>query len=135
MNSIMRVPVILFAAAALACADPVAPVTDREYTAVATGESHTCGLAVDGTAYCWGAGRSGQLGNGQLGDSPRPALVIGGHVFRSLSLGLNHTCGVAADGITRCWGSNAQGQVGSLSPRSSAIPLPVVVRLFMTLNR
>ncbi len=98
------------------------------FDSLEAGEAHTCGLTADGAAYCWGAGRSGQLGNGQAADSPRPVLVVGGHVFRSLSLGTVHSCGMAADGITRCWGSNANGQVGSLGGRGSATPLPVLVR-------
>src|SRR5690606_19781984 len=32
------------------------------FVALAAGRAHTCGLAADGTAWCWGANDAGQLG-------------------------------------------------------------------------
>jgi alpha-tubulin suppressor-like RCC1 family protein len=98
------------------------------FDSIEAAESHTCALTRDGTAYCWGEGRSGELGNGQSGDSPRPVLVVGGDVFKALSLGLSSSCGLTADGITKCWGSNARGQLGGLGGHSSAVPVPVLVK-------
>ena len=107
---------------------PVQVTGGLVFDSIEAGESHACGLTHDGAAYCWGAGRSGQLGNGQLADSPRPVLVVGGDVIQSLSLGMGHSCARAADGVTRCWGSNAQGALGSLGGRASAVPVAVIVR-------
>ena len=36
---------------------------------------HTCGLAVDGSVYCWGANGRGQLGDGSFNDSSVPVMV------------------------------------------------------------
>jgi alpha-tubulin suppressor-like RCC1 family protein len=38
---------------------------------------HTCGIATDGFAYCWGANESGELGDGTTRDSPLPVKVAG----------------------------------------------------------
>jgi len=107
---------------------PAAVTGGLTFTTLVAGEAHTCGLTTDGAAYCWGAGRAGQLGNGQSADSPRPALVVGGQVFRSLALGTAHTCARAGDGATWCWGGNGEGQLGGLAGRAAARPVPFVVR-------
>ncbi len=39
---------------------------------------HTCGVAIGGGAYCWGAGGWGLLGNGSTVDKLVPTLVSGG---------------------------------------------------------
>jgi alpha-tubulin suppressor-like RCC1 family protein len=38
---------------------------------------HSCGLATDGTAYCWGANVEGELGNGSTNPSNVPTKVAG----------------------------------------------------------
>jgi alpha-tubulin suppressor-like RCC1 family protein len=38
---------------------------------------HTCGLATDGAAYCWGANVEGELGNGSMNSSTVPEKVAG----------------------------------------------------------
>ncbi len=106
--------------------DPTPVVGGLVFDSIATAESHSCALTADGAAYCWGAGRAGELGNGQSADSPRPVLVVGGDVFKALGLGLSSSCGLTAEGVTRCWGSNARGQLGSLAPRGSAVPVAVL---------
>ncbi|MDR2155118.1 MAG: hypothetical protein LBE78_08860 [Burkholderiaceae bacterium] len=41
---------------------------------MATGGYHTCAIASDDQAYCWGNNDAGQLGNNH-GGSPRPTPV------------------------------------------------------------
>ena len=48
---------------------------------------HTCGVTTAGTAYCWGSGSEGQLGNGSTADKLVPTLVSGGLTFASVSAG------------------------------------------------
>jgi alpha-tubulin suppressor-like RCC1 family protein len=107
---------------------PAAVSGGLTFTSLAAGDAHTCGLTADGGAYCWGAGRSGQLGNDQSSDSPRPVLVVGGQVFRALALGSSHSCGWSADDAVWCWGDNTAGQLGVLAGRSADAPVPVLVR-------
>ena len=47
-------------------ATPVAIVGGRRFTSVAGGQQHVCGLTAEGAAYCWGSGRYGQLGMGEM---------------------------------------------------------------------
>lgn len=81
------------------------------FVSVVTGWMHTCALAEDGEAYCWGAGFAGQTGLGQstavITPSPVPLPQL-----QSISTFNQHTCGLSGDGSIYCWGSDDSGQVG-----------------------
>lgn len=86
----------------------------KRWVSVSAGGEHTCGLASDSTAYCWGSGGSGRLGTGDDDDRLTPAPVLGGIPFRSISAGGDHTCAIAyADSTVYCWGRNFYGQLGN----------------------
>jgi alpha-tubulin suppressor-like RCC1 family protein len=82
------------------------------FTDLAAGSSYTCGLLGDGSAYCWGANFSGQLGDGTLVSRSLPTPVAGGLSFSSLAAGVVHTCGLTSGGVAYCWGDNQNGQMG-----------------------
>lgn len=65
------------------------------------GESHVCGLGMDGLAWCVGDDSSAQLG--EL-DSLGPV--------RSISTGARHSCALTESREVMCWGDNEYGQVG-----------------------
>jgi alpha-tubulin suppressor-like RCC1 family protein len=88
------------------------------FSSVTVGGWHTCGLTPDGSAFCWGAGGAGRLGNGAGADSHIPLPVAGGLTFKVLSLGLRNTCGVATLGAAYCWG----GMLGTGVERGGADP-------------
>ncbi|MCX5985064.1 MAG: hypothetical protein NTX54_00895 [Chloroflexi bacterium] len=54
---------------------PVAVSGGRNFTALAAGGQHTCGLVSGGTAYCWGGNSEGQLGDGSQTDRTAPVAV------------------------------------------------------------
>ena len=89
---------------------------------LSAGSDHTCGLTPDGSAYCWGANGSGQLGDGTTPARLPQAVVSGGVRFQSLSAGDDYTCGLDAGGLAYCWGANGSGQLGdgTLSESSDA---------------
>ncbi|HKP49122.1 MAG TPA: hypothetical protein VJU17_03835 [Gemmatimonadales bacterium] len=107
---------------------------------IAAGVFHTCGLDVNGAAYCWGNNPYGQLGNStNLGITivNPPTAVVGGLVFTSLTVGTWHTCGLTAAGEAWCWGANWSGQLGNptnsgVSDAANPAPLPAAAGLTFT---
>ena len=106
---------------------PVAALGGRKFSILVTGRYHSCGLDSSGSAYCWGANTSGQLGDGTRELRAAPVAVSGRLVFTTLAAGWQHTCGIVSNGMAYCWGYNANGQLGD--GHSSPIPAvePVAV--------
>jgi alpha-tubulin suppressor-like RCC1 family protein len=124
------------------------------FAQVSAGGMHTCGVATDHRAYCWGWSRTtptlvtGGLRFTQInagtytacgvtttgraycwGSSLSPMAVPGGHLFRQVSTGVSHTCGVTTDDRAYCWGDNVWGQLGNgtSDPSGNSHPMPVAV--------
>jgi len=98
----------------------------RGYKAVEACETHTCAIATDDRAYCWGRNRKGQLGNGTLTNHTAPVAVARGLTFRQISAGYEHSCGVTADNRAYCWGQNPLGQLGDGTTTQRTKPQAVV---------
>ena len=95
------------------------------YTAVATGDSHSCGVVTDGKVYCWGQNLYGQLGNATQMDSPVPVEVPGLRGAEAVVAGSSHTCALLHDGTARCWGQKHQGQLGDGTTTNRAAPVRI----------
>lgn len=101
---------------------PVTVAGGTRFRALSAGATHTCGLsAADGTAYCWGDNRFGQLGDGTTTDRPAPVPVLGGRRFVAITAAGDirqverwnaHTCAIGTDSLAYCWGDNRFGQLG-----------------------
>ena len=88
------------------------------FTAVTAGEYHTCGLTNTGEVYCWGAGESGQIGNGDFVDSDVPYLVPLPSNLKAVSVAAakEGSCAVMDDSSVYCWGStDSNGQVSTFN--------------------
>ena len=82
---------------------------------VTTGSAHACALDANGSAWCWGSGQYGELGNNSTGfglNWKYAVQVMAGTTFRSLAAGDRHTCGIGTDNRVYCWGDNEYGQLG-----------------------
>src|SRR5712664_3419082 len=99
---------------------PVAVSGLATATRVVTGAEHACALLEDSTVRCWGAGDSGQRGDGTFNNSSTvPVAVVGSNGAGALTgavtvvTGGYHSCALLGDGTMWCWGRNTQGQLGN----------------------
>jgi alpha-tubulin suppressor-like RCC1 family protein len=96
----------------LPCATTPRPVAGGlRFQLIAAGAVHTCGLTVEGSAYCWGMNDIGQLGTTVANEScPRgpcsrvPTRVQTERTFRALTAATLHTCALDGSGAAFCWG-------------------------------
>jgi alpha-tubulin suppressor-like RCC1 family protein len=88
------------------------------FASIAAGDPTSCGVATDGTGYCWGDNGYGAVGNGvaSTDDVLVPTAISGGLKFASISVGGVFACGLTTDGAVYCWGSNTYGQLGTGKP-------------------
>jgi alpha-tubulin suppressor-like RCC1 family protein len=104
---------------------PVPVVVGVKFASIAAGGYHTCGIATNGTAYCWGRNTAGALGDGTTTDRLAPVPVSGGLTFTSIDAGLDFTCALTASGAAYCWGVNNLGQLGVGNTTSQLAPTAV----------
>jgi alpha-tubulin suppressor-like RCC1 family protein len=57
------------------------------FTALSAGENFNCALDVNGSAWCWGQGLSGVLGDGSQADSTASVQVTAAERFVTLRAG------------------------------------------------
>jgi alpha-tubulin suppressor-like RCC1 family protein len=100
---------------------------------VSVGYQEACAVSTAGNAYCWGAGTSGQLGNGSTSsDNHYPVEVVGlggsgvlGSVT-SIGVGMSGACAVANANVY-CWGLSSLGALGNNNATgTTGIPVEVL---------
>jgi alpha-tubulin suppressor-like RCC1 family protein len=87
-------------------------------TQIDGGGASACALGSLGAAYCWGAGATGQLGNGLGTSSNAPVAVttsgeLSGVILAQVSVGNNFACALDTNANAYCWGLNSSGQLGN----------------------
>ncbi len=92
---------------------------------IVAGGRHTCLLAEDGRAYCWGGNDRGQLGSGSMERLVTPSPVSADLRLTSIAPGLTHSCAIARGGTAWCWGANDRGQLGDGSSTARSAPVRV----------
>lgn len=88
----------------------------------------TCVWSAEGDARCWGAGDTGQIGDGMTSTRTTPVRVSGldDAVQVAVPRGQGHTCARRRDATVACWGANDRGQLGDGSNEMRTTPTPVV---------
>jgi hypothetical protein len=104
-------------ATALTQWNAVAPFVQTQWTELAVGRDHICGLTQTGAPYCWGRNNVGQLGTGADTVQLTPIRVVlpadqtAG--WTSVVAGSEHTCAVRQqDSTVWCWGANDLNELG-----------------------
>ncbi len=84
------------------------------------GGASCCGIATNGSTYCWGVNSGLTLG--QHTNSFYPVHILTPSPLVSLSVGGDEACGLDAQGKAWCWGKNNRATVGdgTRTPRSTA---------------
>jgi alpha-tubulin suppressor-like RCC1 family protein len=94
--------------------DPVLVSTVTDFKYIDVGFQHSCGIDTSGTAYCWGRGTDGELGDGtNTSSQTTPSAISSPTNFVQISAGYNFTCGVTDDGKGWCWGKDDDGELGN----------------------
>lgn len=118
---------------------PVLVSDTLRFSVLETSQWHTCGAALDGSTWCWGANEYGELGTSaalDLCDIPGfwlgpctgvPQRVDSAPTFTALaaSVGNGRTCGLTSEGEAWCWGFGLGGQLGDGSSSNSVQPVAV----------
>lgn len=108
---------------------PAQIVGSTAFRRIAAGGTHTCGVATDGAAYCWGRWVDGALGSTARSTGfsvTTPSLVAGARFWAGLATGSDHSCGISAN-VVYCWGLNDVGQVGDGTTITRTAPTAVTL--------
>ena len=109
--------------------------TELRFLAVVAGGIDSCGVTLDGKAYCWGSPQEGRLGTGSAdaanksADKAVPTAVAADLLFATVTPRSWHTCGLSSNGAAFCWGgAGVHGVLGAPnSIRADFVPVPVRV--------
>jgi len=100
----------------------------RDWTFVATGQGHGCGIRAPGRLYCWGRNTDSQLGQGVTNPQEMRAPVqVGGDAdWVSVGCAQSTTCARKRNGSLWCWGAQSSGAlaVGDVAPRLTPAQVP-----------
>jgi len=104
----------------------------RQFRQVDAGLYHSCAVTTGDRAFCWGNGRSGQIGDGKPYLRFWPRAVAGGLSFTRVSTENFHTCGETTNNRAYCWGDNTSGQLGDGTTTRRLTPVAVAGGLFFS---
>lgn len=108
-----------------------APTEGASILQISTGYPVTCALLSDATAWCWGDGVVGALGNGDVQSSSVPVSVLDERRqdalqgITQIAVGQNFACALLDSTEVRCWGYGNDGQLGNGGWGNSALPVAV----------
>jgi alpha-tubulin suppressor-like RCC1 family protein len=96
-----------------------------DWIQVSAGNGHSLGVRSDGTAWAWGLGSYGRLGDGTTFNRSSPVSVVGGFTdWIQVSAGGGHSLGIRSNGTAWAWGNNTRGTpnaVGQLGDNSNQL--------------
>ena len=97
-------------------------------TEIDAGGDTTCVVLTGGAVSCWGAGRAGQVGSGDVNAAndaaSAPVALPGPGTAEHVSVGVEAVCAVLTDFTFSCWGSDEAGVVGdgAIEPGTQLVP-------------
>ncbi len=95
-----------------------------QYSSISAESAHTAAIDANGSLWTWGAGDSGQLGNGTTEDSAVPVKVMDNVVC--VSCGTDFTAAIDANGSLWMWGYGGSGQLGNGAEEDLLTPTKIM---------
>ena len=89
-----------------------------------------CAVTSRAEAWCWGAGPSGELGDGALHPSAVSAVRVSGLVYATtITTGELFACAIDTHETEAvwCWGDGSLGTLGNGATGDSSVPVPIVL--------
>jgi len=105
---------------------PSEVVGKHVFRQIEVGGRHSCAVTTSDKAFCWGNGRSGEIGNGHAYLSFWPRAVSGGLQVRRVTTGVSFSCAEAVNNKAYCWGFS-NGVLGNGNPSGAPVLTPVAV--------
>jgi alpha-tubulin suppressor-like RCC1 family protein len=98
-----------------------------DWCGVSAGINHSLGVRTNGTAWAWGLGCQGRLGDGTTVSKRSPVSVVGGFTdWCGISAGTTHSLGVRTNCTIWAWGCNGTGRLGDNTTVDQSSPVSVV---------
>ena len=97
-----------------------------DWIQVDAGSLHNLGLRANGTAWAWGNGSTGRLGDGTVVNRSSPVSVVGGFTDWIQVSGGFGSLGLRANGTAWAWGAGNAGRLGNNSTVSRTSPVSVI---------
>ncbi|HUI06512.1 MAG TPA: hypothetical protein VL486_05850 [Verrucomicrobiae bacterium] len=104
---------------------PIQSILPTQTVAIAAGGYYSIALDKDGAVWTWGAGGSGQLGNGGTTNLTVPTLPTNLSSVVAIAAGYDHAIALAADKTVWTWGNNNSGQFGDGTTTERLTPVSV----------
>jgi hypothetical protein len=98
-----------------------------DWCQVSAGGSHSLAVRTNGTAWAWGLGTCGRLGDNTTTSRISPVSVVGGFTdWCQISAGYSHSLAVRTNGTAWAWGCNGSGRLGDDTATNRSSPVSVV---------
>ena len=99
-----------------------------DWCQISAGNYHSAAVRTNGTAWAWGYGTQGQMGNnGSSQANPSPVSVVGGFTdWCQATAGAQDSFGLRTNGTLWAWGNNGTGRLGDGTTTNRSSPVSVV---------
>lgn len=97
-----------------------------DWCASSASSDHTVALRTGGSAWGWGAGGNGRLGDNTTVDKSSPVSVVGGFTDWYKVSANGHSTGLRTNRSAWAWGINSNGQLGDGTTTARSSPVSVI---------